>query len=377
MNILVFSWRDPKHPLAGGAEQVMHEHMKGWIKAGHRVALFSSRFKNSEPNDVIDNVKIIRKGNQILGVQVMAFFWYLFWKHEKYDLIIDQFHGIPFFTPLYIKKPIIAVLQEVAKKAWLKNDLPRPLNWILGGIGYVFEPLFFTFYKKVPFITGSESAAVDLMEMGIDKKNINIIHHGVIIERPKPMPKKEKTKTIIFLGALAKDKGIEDAIKTFEILNRKDKYKFWIVGKCGEPYLKYLERLVKNLRLKDKTKFFGFVSQEEKKFELLARAHILINPSLIEGWGLVNIEANAMGTPVVAYKSRGLTDSVRDGKSGLFADENTPQSLALKIEFLLSDLKEYKKLSQSAIFWSRNFLDWDKARKKSIALIKETVKNEI
>jgi len=34
MNILVFSWRDPKHPTAGGAEQVMHEHMKGWIAAG-------------------------------------------------------------------------------------------------------------------------------------------------------------------------------------------------------------------------------------------------------------------------------------------------------------------------------------------------------
>jgi len=44
MNILVFSWRDPKHPLAGGAEQVMHEHMKGWVGAGHKVTLFTSHF---------------------------------------------------------------------------------------------------------------------------------------------------------------------------------------------------------------------------------------------------------------------------------------------------------------------------------------------
>ena len=51
MRILVFSWRDPKHPLAGGAEQVMHEHMKGWIEAGHKVTLFSSKL------DVLKNEK--------------------------------------------------------------------------------------------------------------------------------------------------------------------------------------------------------------------------------------------------------------------------------------------------------------------------------
>src|SRR5258708_30926270 len=77
-------------------------------------------------------------------------------------------------------------------------------------------------------------------------------------------------------------------------------------------------KLIKNTALKfgfskDLT-YFGFVTQQ-KKFELLARAHILINPSLLEGWGLVNIEANAIETPVVAYNSPWLLDSVNDGVS--------------------------------------------------------------
>jgi len=48
MNILVFSWRGPKHPLAGGAEQVDHEHQKGWIKGGNAVTLFTSSFPEAK-----------------------------------------------------------------------------------------------------------------------------------------------------------------------------------------------------------------------------------------------------------------------------------------------------------------------------------------
>ena len=56
MNILVFSWRDPKHPLAGGAEQSMHEHMKGWMQAGHKVTLFSSKNNNSSKEEILDAI---------------------------------------------------------------------------------------------------------------------------------------------------------------------------------------------------------------------------------------------------------------------------------------------------------------------------------
>src|SRR3989344_4669413 len=143
MNILVFSWRDPKHPMAGGAEQVMHEHMKGWVNAGHTVTLFSSAFNGAPPEEKVDGVKVIRKGYQLLGVQIYAFFWYLFSDHPKFDLVVDQFHGLPFFTPLYVRSPKLAVLQEVAKEVWLLNHLQKPLNLIIGWAGYLTEPFFF------------------------------------------------------------------------------------------------------------------------------------------------------------------------------------------------------------------------------------------
>ena len=69
------SWRDPKHPQAGGAEQVMHEHMKGWIEAGHEVTLFSSKIHGQPKREELDGIKIVRSGHQYLGVQISGFIY--------------------------------------------------------------------------------------------------------------------------------------------------------------------------------------------------------------------------------------------------------------------------------------------------------------
>ena len=238
MRILVFSWRDPKHPLAGGAEQVMHEHAKGWISAGHKVTLFSSEVNGLANWEKLDGVEIIRGGYQYLGVQLAGFLYYLK-NGGNFDFVVDQFHGIPFFTPLYVFKPKMAVIQEITGKVWLVNPLPWPLNWIVGATGYLLEPVVLLFYKRVPFMVGSASTKDDMAAFGIPKKNITVVPHGVIVERPKPMPGKEKILTITFLGVLSRDKGIEDAIKVFSIIKKMGKFQFWVIGKADkENYLK-------------------------------------------------------------------------------------------------------------------------------------------
>lgn len=370
MRILVFSWRDPKHPLAGGAEQVMHEHMKAWVAAGYKVTLFASRFKNSSTEEIIDDVQIIRQGHQYLGVQISAFFYYIK-NRKKFDLIIDQFHGIPFFAPLYVRKPQLAVIQETTRGVWLLNPLPKPLNWLIGVIGFIGEPLPFLFYKNIHFMTGSESAKDDVFKFGIPIKNITVVPHGVIIEKPSTIPKKEGKFTVIFLGVLSKDKGIEDALKCFLILSQKKcNFEFWVIGHAEtSEYGRKIKKLTWELGLQDKVKFWGFVSQK-KKFELLARAHVLVNPSVREGWGLVNIEANCMGIPVVAYQSSGLIDSVKDNLSGVLCQKNTPNELAVRILELSDNPQKYHELQRGSITWSKNF-SWYKSNRLSLKLIRE------
>ncbi len=364
MNILCFSWRDPKHPLAGGAEQVMHEHMKGWIEAGHRVTLFSSSFKKAKTHETIDGVQIIRHGRQLLGVHISAFFWYVFLKKHKYDLVVDQFHFIPFFTPLYVRTQKIAVIQEVARNLWFRQPLPPVIRQLIGGVGYMLEPLFFLLYKKTLFITGSDSARHDLLKMGIPDKNINIIPHGLIIKTPKKMPSKEKIATITFLGAVTADKGIYDALKVFKILDSQGTYNFWVIGKAEGKFISLMKQ--KEREFEGRLTYWGYVSQEEK-FKLLAKSHVLINPSLREGWGLVNIEANAMSTPVVAYNSPGLIDSVSTS-SGIIVSQNTPKQLFQEVVNLFNNKRLYSKLSKGAEDWSKQF-SWQESKKQSLRLI--------
>ena len=368
MNILIFSWRDIKHPHSGGAEQVMHEHAKGWVRAGHQVTHFSSEINKLPQQEVIDGIKFERVGYQYLGVIVAGFFYY-FKNRKKFDLIIDEFHGIPFFTPLYARKPKLAVIQEVARKVWFLNPLPQPLNWIVGLIGFLGEPFVFLFYKNTKFMTGSQSAKEDVSQMGVPKQNITVVPHGVMFPKGKVQSAKSKVKTTTYLGVLSKDKGIEDAIKCFSILDKNfSGWNFWVIGKPETyRYGEKIKRLVRHLKMEKKIKLWGFVSQEEK-FKLLSKSHILINPSIHEGWGLVNIEANSVGTPVVAYSSAGLIDSVKNGVSGIICEQNSPQDMAEIIKNLLDNESKYQKLSKSSVSWSKNF-SWEKSRKLSLKLI--------
>lgn len=375
MNILVLSWRDIKHPLAGGAEQVMHEHAKAWVRAGHKVTHFSSKLNGLLDSEAIDGIQFKRSGYQYLGVQVAGFFYYL--KNRKeIDFVVDEFHGIPFFTPLYVRKPKIAVIQEIARNVWFLNPLHWPMNWLIGLAGFLSEPFVFLFYKKMPFITASISAKADVTKMGINANNITVIPHGVRLEggRWKLEGGKSKIKTIIYLGVLSKDKGIEDAIKCFAILNKAGQFNFWVIGKPEtKDYGQKIKQLVAKLGLSGKVKFWGFVPQD-KKFELLSKAHVLVNPSVHEGWGLVNIEANSMGVPVVAYHSAGLIDSVKDNFSGIVCKKNMPEELAKKILEIFNDETKYKNLKRGAFLWSQNF-SWEKSGKLSVKLIKK-ISNE-
>lgn len=369
MNILILSWRGPGHPNAGGAEISTHEHAKRWVKAGHEVTLFTTYYKGAKQEEAIDGVKVIRQGRQFIDIQWRAFYWYLFQDHPDFDLVIDQFHGIPFFTPLYIRKKKLAFIHEVTKEVWQSNPWSWPFCLLPKIFGPIIEPLIFKlFYKSITFLTVSESTKSDLMDWGIPRQNINVIHNGINI--PSMFyPKKKEIKTITFLGALAKDKGIEDAIRVFSILQKKriTNLQYWIIGKTDDKYLNSLKKLIINLGLTN-IKFWGFVS-EKKKFELLAESYLLINPSIREGWGLVVIEAARVGTPAIAFNVPGLRDSILDNKTGILCQDRSTEALSEAVLEVLEDDRKYEYLRDNAVLWSKNF-SWDKAGAESLKLIK-------
>lgn len=365
-SVLILNWRDPKHPLAGGAEQMVYEHAKYWKNKGAKITWFTSAFPKCKHVETIDGITIIRKGSHYT-VSFWALVYYLRGKFKNIDIVIDCFHFFPYFTPLYmrsIKK--VAIIHEIAGNLWFDNLL-FPLSFI----GYFVEPHIIRLYKKIDFITGGDSAKRDLVKIGLSGRNIHVINHGI---RKSIIRKivKEKNPVLIFLGRISKDKGIEDALMTLGLLIRDYRdITLWIVGKSeSRGYEKRVKALMKQFEVAKNCKWFGYVSESEK-YKLLARSWILIHPSKKEGWGLNVIEANSVYTPAVGYKVPGLYDSIVDGKTGVLVDCDA-LSMADGVEGLIINRKFYLKMSEEAKKWSTHFT-WEIAGKKSWEmLIKKT-----
>ena len=357
MKITILNWRDTYHPFAGGAEISLFEQAKYWKKKGAQVTWYSSSFPNAQKEETVEGVQIVRSGSHF-STHLLTFF--LYGKNiQGSDIIIDSFHFVPFFTPLYAdKSKIIALINEPAKNIWFKN-----LFFPISVIGFLLEPLFFVPYRKIPFITAAESIALELAYYGIQRKNISIIPHGASSILPKSK-KKDKIPVIIYLAQISQDKGIEDAIEAVKTILKKKNVFFWVVGKCNNKnYMRKIRKLLHVLNMEKNTIIFGFVSEKEK-FDLLSRAFILIHPSIKEGWGLNVIEANSVGTPVVGYNVSGLRDSIQHMLTGLLTSENNPERLAEACQKLIEDKNLYNKLSKNAFVWSKRF-SWEKTNKIS------------
>ena len=275
----------------------------------------------------------------------------------KIDVVIDQVHGIPYLTPFYVKEKKLIYIHEVAGAIW---NIMYPLPIVL--LGRFCENTMFLIYKilGIKFIANSPSTAADLIaKLGIKKENITIVNYGVTAPLIDAVPEKGKNFTIMYLNRIVKMKGIERGLKTFQIVKRSiPSARFQVVGRGEESYIEYLKELCTQLGIASSVDFLGFIDGEAK-YELLGKAHVLYNPSYLEGWGLVNIEANRMGTPVVAFRVKGCSDSVKEGVSGYLAEDDNLEEVAYNI----LKVKNTPDLRQTALEYSRQF-DWDLQAKK-------------
>lgn len=361
MNILIFNWRDPKNPKAGGAEAVTMQHAKEWAKKGHNVTWFTSAFPNSLKQEVTDGVNIIRKGNS-LGVYMHAPFYYFF-GGEKFDLVIDEIHGLPFFTPLYVRKAKIAFIHEVAQEIW-DYMYPFPLNIF----GRVFESIYFKLYKNIPFWTDAPSTIDDLVKFGINRKLCKAIPCPIENKTLDRLPVKEDIPTFIFVSRIVKMKGIEEVIKAFSYIKTEEKNaRLWIVGGGEKGYVMGLKKMVSDLGIAKNVIFFGITSNQ-KKLELMRKAHLLIHASVREGWGLVVLEGSSQGTPTVAYNVSGLKDSVQNGKTGIIVSQNLPKELAKEALLLLNNKEKYRLFQVNGLSWVKS-LTWEDVTKRSLQLL--------
>jgi len=344
MRILWYHWKDITHPSYGGAEVLSHEVSKRLVKKGFDITQFCSSYPSAKKEEIIDGVKIVRDGGKY-SVYIKAKNFYKKNK-ENFDVIIDEINTRPFLTPDFVTEPVIALIHQLAREVWF-YETRFPLNLI----GYYFlENYWLRKYRTIPTITVSKSTENDLKKLQFEK--IKIIPEGLSCKPLEKIAIKESLPTLIYVGRFKKTKLPDHAIKSFlEIKKEIKDAQLWMVGDGDRM------KILQNFAKSNSIKFWGRVSNE-KKIELMSRAHLILVPSIKEGWGLVVIEANAMGTPAVAYNVDGLRDSVQNNVNGILTPENNVFSLAESALKLLNDKKKLDEMSQKSLHYARQF-SWD------------------
>lgn len=366
MRVLILNWRDPKNPKSGGAEIVTFRHAKAWVEAGHKVTWFTTKFKDSLDKETIAGIEIVRRGNS-LSVYPYAFFYYLF-GGKIFDLVIDEIHGVPFFTPLYVRRKKIAFIHEVAQEIW-DYMYPFPLN----KFGKILEKSYLKLYKNVFFWTDALSTIDDLVKFGINRRLCRAIPCPIENKTLDILPIKEVKPTFIFVSRIVKMKGIENVIKAFlKIKSQEKDARLWILGDGEKKYIAKLKSIVRDYGIERNVNFYGHVSSKTK-LELMGRSHLLLHASVREGWGLVVLEAASQGTPTVAYNISGLRDSIKNGKTGITLECNSPEELAKEALFLIRDKIKYKAFQENGMNWAKS-LKWDDVTRESLEMIEKAIK---
>jgi len=240
-------------------------------------------------------------------------------------------------------------------------------------IGKLLESWYFKLYRNCYVWTDAESTIDELVERGIPRKQCIAIPCPIVELRTKNQELRTKNQqpTYIFVSRVVRMKGIEEVIKAFAFIYREEaKSKLWIVGGGGEDaYVNELKNMIKEYGIEKNVVWHGIVS-EEKKYELMSRAHLLLHASVKEGWGLVVLEAASVGTPAVVYNVSGLRDVVKHGKTGIVLHTNSPQEMAEEAMVLLKNRRMYALYQRNGKKWVDS-LKWKDVIKKSLSLLKK------
>lgn len=359
MNILIYNWKDLKHPEVGGAEIITHHIAKRLVSRGHQVTWFCRSFPGAPEHDRYDGIAVMRRGGLLST-------YYHGWRYyrslpKKPDLVIDMLNTIFWQTPLYARDSrVVAYVNQLAKEV-LYYQMP----WPLAGFAYQIEPLQFLSYRSTPFVCYAQSTKDDLASVGIPKQLIAVFPLGLDHGRYQP-GKKAASPLFVTLGRLVGMKRNNLVIKAMtHVTSHVSNAKLIIIGEGPEK--ERLKRLSERLKLsgsvviQDKDVWFFGKNARDQKIELLKQAWALVIPSAKEGWGMVVTEAAACGTPAIGTAVTGLKDSIRHDSTGLLvAADPTPHELAQAMIGLAQNRALREQLGRNALRFAKT-LDWDKS----------------
>ncbi|MGW7007054.1 glycosyltransferase, partial [Streptomyces sp. NPDC054933] len=325
-HVVVCNWRDGRHPQAGGAELYCEEVAGELHRAGVRVTYLTARPPGTARREQTPYGTVVRGGGRFT-VYPFVLLWLLFHR-ARVDGVIDSQNGIPFFTPLALRRrtPIVLLIHHVHQDqfgVWFPGPMAALGRWLEDrGSRLVYRQ------RAVGAVSPSSRAEI--------RARLSLPGPVYIAPCGQPPPardphprhvRRDRDPRVVCVGRLVRQKRVDQLIRAVPVLQRAlPGVRLHIVGD-GEARPE-LEKLAAELGVTDAVVFHGRVSREERD-RLVESAWITATASMGEGWGLSVMEAAAAGVPAVAYAVPGLRDTVRPGATGWLVEPDGDLAPAL------------------------------------------------
>jgi len=349
--------------IKGGAEKRIWEISKRLVKIGHEVHIFGMNYWNG-------NAVVLKEGVYLHGVcepkelyaggrrsikEAIYFARKVLFPLLKEDFDVIDCQAFPYF-PCFSAKicssvkrtPLILTWHEVWDDYWYEY-----LGKSRGVFGKRIERA--TAHLTDKAIAVSERTKKDLERIGV-RKGIKVIPNGIDFGKIERINASEEESDIIFVGRLIKDKNVDILIKAVEQVKKEvpdAKLKCIIIG--DGPEKTKLEKQAYELGLASNITFMGFLEDYDEVISYMKSSKVFVLPSTREGFGMVALEANACGLPVVTvnHKMNAACDFVTNDVNG-FICELSEEDIAEKI-FMAADIG--KDMERKCIECAKGY-DW-------------------
>ena len=355
----------PKRGVYTGIERHIEGLSKGFKKLGYKVTVVTTFWNGGTLYHNFDGIKIYRfkdlrtilgKFGKLSGMFELDFLTFslnitLNKKLLDTDLLLINL-PFPFLRLLGNNFISIGLLHHVQLIVKLKDALSIPFGNIYGKLT-----------KPDYWVAPSKFTAEQFIRLfNISKERIRVIPEGVDMEKFNRNinvsdidEKFGKERKILFVGNLHPNKGVHFLIKSFALVKSKiNDVKLVIVG--DGPLKHYLINLTKKLNLEKDVIFAGFVNDEDLP-KYYASCDIFASASVLEGFGLIFLEAMALGKPIVAFNLASIPEVV--GNAGILVDQINHEKFANAIIELLRNEELYREKSQIALSRVKLF-SWEK-----------------
>jgi glycosyltransferase involved in cell wall biosynthesis len=348
-HVVICNWRDSAHPQGGGAELYCERVAAELSADGVRVTYLTARAQGQSKTDSTSYGRVVRGGGTYT-VYLYVLLW-LFLHRRSIDAVIDSQNGIPFFTPLALRRgtPVALLIHHVHQDQF-EVHFPKPA----ARIGQFLENQASTWvYGNRALCAVSPSSRAEIRRRLSLRGPVHLAPCG----QDLPPPRRRRPAAaprIVCVGRLVTQKRFDVLLRAVPIVAKElPGIELHLVGD-GEARAE-LEQLARELGLDGQVHFHGRVDDATRD-ALVDSAWLTASASMGEGWGLSIMESAAAGVPAVALSVPGLRDTIIPEETGWLVEAagDLPQALAETLIEALRTLAD----PVLAVAWTQRCRAW-------------------